>query len=226
MKYYNINKYNKYFESFPDRKRYLHHVNVLTKGAALGLIDLVPPKIRNPNPRFSIHDKIGIGTQLIKWRKHGHVIGPIPLDIAIKNNIVINMIFGVPKPNGDTRPILHLSDKPTTNAAVNQFLDSSMCTVEYVQFRELVETIRALGTNAFLWAKDLEDGYYNVPIQIDDIWNLGFFFDGKIYVFKVLPMGLSSSPNIFTEFMFFALWAIKYNDPKLYFLKNTLIGLV
>ena len=38
---------------------------------------------------------------------------------------------------------------------------------------------------------------------------LGFMFDGKIYLFERLPMSLSSSPNVFTEFMHFSIWALK-----------------
>ena len=38
---------------------------------------------------------------------------------------------------------------------------------------------------------------------------LGFLFDGKIYMFQRLPMSLSSSSSIFTEFMQFPIWAMK-----------------
>ena len=74
-----------------------------------------------------------------------------------------------------------------------------------------------MGKNAWLWAKDLKDGYYNVSVNKTDIHKLGFMFDGKIYIFQRLPMGLSSSPNIFTEFMHFPIWAMKQDRPDLYY---------
>ena len=127
------------------------------------------------------------------------------------------MLFGVPKPDGSTRPILNLSDKTIFNYSINNLIDPKLCTVEYAQTKQVVETVRALGKNAWLWAKDLKDGYYNVSINKKDIHKLGFMFEGKIYIFQRLPMGLSSSPNIFTEFMHFPIWAMKQDRPDLYY---------
>ena len=163
-------------------------------------------------------DKIGIGTQLNKWLSKGTVMGPLCDSIISTKNVTINRLFGVPKPNGDTRPILDLSDKTDTGFSVNDCLFERVCTVEYAQTREVVEIVQALGKNAWLWAKDLEDGYYNVSIFESDIYNLGFSFENEKYVFMRLPMGLSSSPHIFTEFMHFPLWAIKNDKPELYYI--------
>ena len=127
------------------------------------------------------------------------------------------MLFGVPKPDGSTRPILNLSDKTKFNYSINNLIDPILCTVEYAQTKQVVETVRALGKNAWLWAKDLKDGYYNVSINENDVHKLGFIFDDKIYLFQRLPMGLSSSPNIFTEFMHFPIWAMKQDRPDLYY---------
>ena len=117
------------------------------------------------------------------------------------------MLFGVPKPDGSTRHILNLSDKTTFHYSINNLIDPKVCTVEYAQTKQIVETVRALGKNAWLLAKDLKVGYYTVSVNEKDIHKLSFIFDGKIYMFQRLPMGLSSSSNIFTEFMHFWLWA-------------------
>ena len=78
-----------------------------------------------------------------------------------------------------------------------------------------------MGKGVWLWAKDLKDGYYNVSVDKSDVYRLCFIFDNKIYVFQRLPMGLSSSPKIFTEFMHFPIWAIKRNRENLYYTKVT-----
>ena len=127
------------------------------------------------------------------------------------------MLFGVPKPDGSTRPILNLSDRTIFDYSINNIIDPKLCTVEYAQTKQVVETVRALGKDAWLWAEDLKDGYYNVSVHKNDIHKLGFMFEGKIYIFQRLPMGLSSSPNIFTEFMHFPIWAMKQDRPDLYY---------
>ena len=128
------------------------------------------------------------------------------------------MLFGVPKPDGSTRPILNMSDSSIFQFCVNEFLNPELCTVEYAQFKECVSIVNSLGKGAYLWAKDIQDGYYNVTVHKSDIYNLAFWFDGKIYIFQRLPMGLSSSPKIFTDFMHFPIWAIKQNNPSLYYI--------
>ena len=189
------------------------------KGCRIGLNGKYPTRIINSNPSFDFIDKCGIGQQLLKWLKTGIVMGPFDKQYAKKHDVTLNMLFGVPKPDGSTRPILNLSDKNIFGVSINELLDSKLCTVEYAQTKEVVEIVNALGKNAWLWAKDLKDGYYNVPIHEDDTHNLGFVFDNKIYIFIRLPMGLSSSPKIFTDFMKFPIWAIKNDRKDLYYIK-------
>ena len=191
----------------------------MENGIQIGLRQDFPARLSNNNPSFTTKDLIGIGTQVLKWLRTGVVMGPIPTQFALKNNLTLNMLFGVPKPDGSTRPILNLSDKKGLKNSVNELLSSELCTVSYAQFKEVVEIVKALGKDAWLWAKDLKDGYYNVSVSESDIYNLGFIFNGKIYVFQRLPMGLSSSPNIFTEFMHFPLWAIKNSKKNIFFTK-------
>ena len=176
-----------------------------------------PTRISNDNPKFSFNEKIGIGQQLQKWLKTGIVIGPFDESFAKDNDASLHMIFGVPKPDGTTRPILNLSDKKGLGFSINEILNPKLCTVEYAQTKQVVETVRALGKNAWLWAKDLKDGYYNVSVHSSDVFKLGFVFEEKIYFFQRLPMGLSSSPKIFTDFMSFPIWAIKMDRPDLYY---------
>lgn len=120
-----------------------------------------------------------------------------------------SMVFAVPKPTpGEFRGILNLSDKSVTGTSINDCINLTFKTVEYIAQCEIIERMIAVGRGAWLWVKDLEDGFHNVPVHNDDILRLCIRFQGKIYAFQRLPMGLSSSPNLFTEFMHFPLWAV------------------
>ena len=91
-------------------------------------------------------------------------------------------------------------------------------TVEYIQQQEVVEFIHALGARAWLWVADLEWGYNNVPIHPDHIRLLAFEFDGNYWCYQVLPMGATSGPFLFTEFMEFSKFAIKNANPAIFYI--------
>ena len=122
------------------------------------------------------------------------------------------------KGENKVRPILNLSDKSVVGSSINDHLYEDVCTVEYIQQFEIIETLRALGPNAWMWAKDLKWGYNNVPIREADVRYLCFYFDERIHCYQVLTMGLASSPKIFTDFMSFCIWAAKHQKPPLHYI--------
>ena len=128
-------------------------------------------------------------------------------NVCNKKYYHFTLLFGVPKPDGSTRHILNLSDETTFNHSTKNLIHLKSCTVEHAQTTQVVETVRALGKNAWLRAKDLKDGHYNVPVNEKDVHELGFMFDWKIYIFQRFSMGSHSFPNIFTEFMHFLIWS-------------------
>lgn len=48
---------------------------------------------------------------------------------------------------------------------------------------------------------DLKDAYYSIPIALEHQKYLKFIWRDQLYAFTCLPMGLSSSPWIFTKVM-------------------------
>ena len=189
----------------------------LTNSVRISLTDDYPLRLSNNDPSFSISEKRGMAQQLEKWLETGIVLGPFDTYYAKENNFTLHMSFGVTKPDGSTRPILNLSDETMFNYSINVLIDPKSCTVEYAKTKQVVKAVRAFGKNAWLWAKDLKNGCYNVSVNKKDVHKLGFIFDEKIYMFQRLSMGLSSSPNIFTEFMHFPIWATKQDTPDLYY---------
>ncbi len=63
---------------------------------------------------------------------------------------------------------------PNSEHSVNTCLHDEECTVQYTITKELITTAQAVGTSGYAWAKDLKNGYYNVPIMAEDYLALGF----------------------------------------------------
>lgn len=98
-------------------------------------------------------------------------------------------MFVVPKPGGRWRPVIDLS-------LLNKH-------IEIPHFR--METTRALKRSVrpgeFAVSIDLSDAYLHVPMHRSTRKWLRFAIDGKVYTFRSLPFGLSTSPWIFTRLM-------------------------
>ena len=53
----------------------------------------------------------------------------------------------------------------------------------------------------YVTAIDLKDAYYSIPIAPEHQTYLKFIWKDQLYAFNSLPMGLSSSPRIFTKIL-------------------------
>ena len=90
----------------------------------------------------------------------------------------------------------------------------------------LETALKLMTENCFMTSLDLKNAYYSIPIAKEPQKYLKFVWNNARYAFKCLPMGLSSSPRIFTKLMkpgFATLWSkfgykcISYIDDSLYF---------
>ena len=64
--------------------------------------------------------------------------------------------------------------------------------------RKVLNLIRPGGYMASL---DLKHAYYTIPIAAEHRKYLKFVWEGQLREFQSLPMGLTSSPRIFTKIM-------------------------
>ena len=68
--------------------------------------------------------------------------------------------------------------------------------------RSLVRiAIRLMTPCCFMTSIDLKDAYYSVPIADEHQKYLKFLWRDQLYAFTCLPMGLTSSPRIFTKIL-------------------------
>ena len=73
----------------------------------------------------------------------------------------------------------------------------------YHKFKmDTVHTVCTLLTqDSFLASLDLQDAYYSVAVHPSSQKYLKFFWDGQLYAFTCLPMGLATSPRVFTKLL-------------------------
>ena len=144
IKQYNINQYDNALNNYPLKAPYLQHICNLTIGARIGLLDNYAPRLF-----FSVSEKMSIAQELRKWLKTGIVLGLFDENYAKRNNVTLHMLLGVPKHDASTKPILNFSDETKFNYSVNDLIDSKLCTVEYAQTKQVVETVRVSGKNGW-----------------------------------------------------------------------------
>ena len=98
-------------------------------------------------------------------------------------------IFLVPKKNGKLRLIIDLS-------ALNHFVYTQTFKMETQ--RKVKDAVQL---NDWAFSLDLTDAYLHIPIHYRSRKFLRFTLRGRVYQFKALPFGLSTSPFVFTRLM-------------------------
>ena len=81
---------------------------------------------------------------------------------------------------------------------MNEGLDPSMCSLQYVSIDDAVDLICKLGVGTLLVKMDLKDIYRIVPIYPDNQPFVAVEWEGQTYVDRPLPFGLRSAPKLFT----------------------------
>ena len=97
--------------------------------------------------------------------------------------------FLVPKKNGKLRLIIDLS-------ALNHFVYTQTFKMETQ--RKVKDAVQL---NDWAFSLDLTDAYLHIPIHYRSRKFLRFTLRGRVYQFKALPFGLSTSPFVFTRLM-------------------------
>ena len=98
-------------------------------------------------------------------------------------------IFLVPKKNGKLRLIIDLS-------VLNHFVYTQTFKMETQ--RKVKDAVQL---NDWAFSLDLTDAYLHIPIHHRSRKYLRFTLRGRVYQFKALPFGLTTSPFVFTRLM-------------------------
>lgn len=125
----------------------------------------------------------------------GRIIGPF--QVKPMDDLFISPLCVIPKPDSNKmRMIFNLSYPP--GRSVNDNIEERYRTVSYCSVQEVGEyLLENYPTGAWAAKIDLEDAYRMVPIHQDDWKFLGINVEGRFYVDRMLPMGASSSCQLF-----------------------------
>ena len=82
--------------------------------------------------------------------------------------------------------------------SVNYGIDKEGCSFHYILVDVAATQITELGQGMLLAKMDIKQAYRNIPVAPQDRHLLGFRWKEKVYIEKVLPFGLRSSPLIFS----------------------------
>ena len=78
----------------------------------------------------------------------------------------------IPKHDGGRRRIHHLSYPE--GLSVNDFIEPSFGSLEYVTFDAVVQSICAAGRGCYIMKRDIRDAFRMIPIAAPDRYLLGF----------------------------------------------------
>lgn len=139
----------------------------------------------------------GVEPRPINWSKSEKILMDEAITSLAEKNVIelcgeepqqfISNVFMVPKSNGKVRIILDLS----------RFNDC----VEKLHFKmDTLHTATSLIVpGVFMGSIDLQDAYFTFPIVEEDRKYLKFRWEGNLWRFIGLPMGISCAPRIFTK---------------------------
>ncbi|MCP5015822.1 MAG: hypothetical protein GY938_11230, partial [Ketobacter sp.] len=85
--------------------------------------------------------------------------------------------------------------------------------------RSIVTNIDREGSGAWVWSRDLEDGYFNCIVKEQQCRFLAFEWADRVWIPTVMVFGLSSAPRIFTQFMLGPMKAIRMENESISYRK-------
>ena len=159
-------------------------VRETVKGVKIPLTQ-TPVQVREPFPfRLSEVEKNILREELKKLEVKG-VIEKAQPEIGQ----FISNVFLRPKPNGEFRLILDLTE-------LNKFV-----VYEHFKMTSLQTALDMLRGQAWMGSVDLKDAYYSVGIDVADRKFVRFYWEGQLYQFVGMPNGLACAPRLFTKLL-------------------------
>ncbi|VDI34321.1 Hypothetical predicted protein [Mytilus galloprovincialis] len=194
----NILELNTYLGDYANRV----DAQLLLEGFTFGF------RIQYEGPRISTTAKKLVSAEIHKFEtlaklhdevKLGRILGPFSKKPI--STLRISPIGLVQKPDKGWRLISHLSYP--SGGSINDFIPEDYCSVKYSSFDNVLNMIAALGERAKIGKIDIRQAFRLLIINPADFDLMGIKFQDKFYINKCLPLGLSSSCQLFERFSTF-----------------------
>ena len=179
-------------------------LNGLHSGFDIGELDIHPEPYYSAPFQFQLEPEVqlAITEWIARGVTSGFILGPFKAGKSPFPNLHCSPLFAVPKPNGDWRPIHHLSypKDPEYGISINAILDPALKEVHYTSFYDVLRLVDNVGKGGYLWLVDAKDAYYRVPIAEKFYKYMGIEWLGHNFVFTSLQMGLGTACQLYTKF--------------------------
>ncbi len=216
-KYYNIPLWMKELAQFRSKEELNKLADELQRGVDIGIQQDNLPEVSTsciPPPADDWVER-KLAQVILKWYERGQILGPFTIEEGKEMGVRAAPVHGVPKHGGDEiRPVVHHSWPSREKwRSVNGKLRPELCTVNYVGLAAFVATAQLHGPGAWIWSRDLEDGYFNCNLRKEDQRWFAFKWKDMIWIPTVMVFGISSAPKIFTDFMQHPLKIMRMKNP-------------
>ena len=179
-------------------------LDVLRNGAKLG-VDQDPLTLATqlaPNKFFipmSKHQTNAVTQWLLSRIRSGDVAGPYD-EKELTFPVHTVPIFTVPKPElNKFRIIQNFSYKFGNYLSINDHIPRENSILQYISKLEITQMLAVVGEDGYVFSADVEEAFYIIPLAPSEYPLMGFKWGGKLWIFKVLGMGIASSPRTFSR---------------------------
>ncbi len=204
----------------PDPKHVRYILDGIKYGFPIGRSDIVPETVNRNLPTDSVDAKLAITSWIGEELDKGHMWGPSPFPLI--DPFYPSPIGAVPK---ETDPftgkilkyrIIHHLSAPRRGISVNSGVPRDEAYIRYIQFKEVVAMIQALGVKAWIWKIDLQSAYRQIRVHPSGWHYLGLKWANRYVIDTRFPFGLSSSCKIFSDIAATLLWITVHTNRAIF----------
>lgn len=168
-----------------------------SSGFSLGISGEIIPAIDTPENHKSARESPGLVLdKLVKEINKGRIAGPfnqLPFP-----DLIISPLGLIPKKEPGKYRLIHNLSYPEGNS-VNSLIPQEFSAVQYETIEHAIDLVRGFGKGCLMAKADIEDAFRLLPIHPSQYKYLGFLWDKQYYFDKCLPMGCSSSCQLFEK---------------------------
>lgn len=141
-------------------------------------------------------------------KKENWVVSRAPFDCPPFETLRISPLGIIPKKTPGKFRMIHHSSYPK-RASINHSIPPEFSTVKYASVDDAISIIQRQGKGCAMAKTDVRSAFCIVPVHLSDYPLLGFQWKEKWYYDKTLPMGCSSSCQIFEDLSTAMEWVAK-----------------